>query len=191
MGVTARVTIRNLSGIKLVNKIDSGAVISFDVKARMDEKESRSGLLILGFGLSVGTKPNVAKFEVEGIATLEGKDEEVRKMLEVDPETQTPRVFQKVYQHIFMSMYLLATLIDAPYPPPNLLGSNQQQESILEMAERIAASKRGRVAERREASASPVEKPSQPAPAPASTIRQEETEQTVEAGAETQEESVA
>jgi hypothetical protein len=124
--VAVRVKIQSLLGTRLAENVGKGEVVSFDVKAQMEEKDRRSGQISVGFALKVGTKPNVAKYEVEGIAMLEGKDEDIRKMLEVDPETQIPFVFQRVYQHIFMSIYLLATLIDAPYPPPNLLSSGQE-----------------------------------------------------------------
>ena len=101
----------------------------------MEEKERRTGWVKVNFSLSVGTKPNVVKFEVEGTAILDGRDEEIRTILDPDPETQIPLVFQRVYQHVFMSMYLLATLMDAPYPPANLLYSNQQQISSLQMSD--------------------------------------------------------
>lgn len=131
LGVAVKVTVHSLSGVRL-DKIESGAVVNFDVKARMEEKERQSNQVSVGFALNVGTKPNVVKFEVEGEAVLKGKDEEIKKMLEVDPETQIPFVFQRVYQHVFMSVYLLATLIDAPYPPPNLLYSRQQQIPVAQ-----------------------------------------------------------
>ena len=117
-------------GVKLTDKIEGIEAVNFDVKAQMEEKERRSGQINVGFTLKVGTKPNIVKYEVEGIAILEGADEEIKKMLEVNPETQIPYVFQRVYQHVFMSTYLLATLINAPYPPSTLLSSPQQQASI-------------------------------------------------------------
>ncbi|MGB9134212.1 MAG: hypothetical protein WCC63_01285 [Candidatus Bathyarchaeia archaeon] len=129
-GVTVRVKISSLSGVKLAESTVPGELVNFDVKALMEEKERRSGQISVGYSLKVGTKPNVAKYEVEGVAALEGKDEDIRKMLEVNPETQIPFVFQRVYQHVFMSMYLLATLIDAPYPPPNLLSTSQQTPTV-------------------------------------------------------------
>jgi hypothetical protein len=135
LSVAVRVKIRGLSAVKLVDEVESGKLINFDVKARMEEKERRSNWVSVGFALSVGTKPNVVKFEVEGIATLEGKDGEIKKMLEADPETQIPLVFQRVYQHVFTSMYLLATLIDVPCPPANLLYSSQQQMPFIHMNE--------------------------------------------------------
>jgi hypothetical protein len=47
-------------------------------------------------------------------------------MLEIDPETKVPYVFQRVYQHAFMAMYLLSTILDAPPPPYDLLFSKRQ-----------------------------------------------------------------
>jgi hypothetical protein len=63
------------------------------------------------------------KFEVEGIATLAGKDEELNKALETDEETKMPHIFQRVYQQVFTAMYLFSTVLDAPPPPHDLLGS--------------------------------------------------------------------
>lgn len=120
------VKIQSLSAVKLTDEIEKGRIVNFDVKARMEEKARRSGWVRIGFALNVGTKPNVVKFKVEGLASLKGQDEEIRKMLEADPETNVPAVFGRVYQHAFMSMYLLATLIQAPYPPANLLKSGQE-----------------------------------------------------------------
>ena len=79
------------------------------------------------FVLSVGTKPRVVKFELEGYATLTGREEALGKMLEVDPKTSVPFVFHRVYQHSFMAIYLLATLMDTIYPPPDLLFSGERQ----------------------------------------------------------------
>jgi hypothetical protein len=132
LGVAVRVEIDGLSGMKLT-EVQSETQVSFDVKARMEERERRSGLVVVGFALYVGTKPSVVKFEVKGVATLEGKDESVKKMLEPDPETQIPLLFQSVYQRSFMSMYLLATLMDCPYPPSNLLRSPQLESPTLQM----------------------------------------------------------
>jgi len=128
-----KVSVSSLSGVRLADKVASGESVNFDVKARMEERERRSGLLDVGFALVVGTRPSVAKFEVKGRATAEGKEEDIKKILEPDPETQIPFVFRKVYQHVFVSMYLLATLIDVPYPPASLLHSSDQEIPIVEI----------------------------------------------------------
>jgi hypothetical protein len=103
----------------------------------MEEKERRSGWVNLSFALSVGTKPSIVKFDVEGLASLKGKNSDIEKMLEVNPETQIPLVFNSVYQQVFMAMYLLATLINAPYPPPNLLPAHQQQVPVAPLGESV------------------------------------------------------
>ncbi|MCW3981148.1 MAG: hypothetical protein NWF11_06695, partial [Candidatus Bathyarchaeota archaeon] len=56
LGVAVGVKIDGLSGVKL-SEVQSGTEVSFDVKARMEEKERRSGLVVVGFALNVGTRP--------------------------------------------------------------------------------------------------------------------------------------
>lgn len=129
--------------MRLVDKIESGTLLNFDVQAHLEEKERRSGLVKVGFILNIGTKPNIVKFEAEGLATLEGKDEEVKKMLDPDQETKIPIVFHRVYQHVFMSMYLLATLINAPSPPVNLSESREQQPPNVQLQSSATSASRG------------------------------------------------
>lgn len=78
-------------------------------------------MVVVSFNLFLATKPSVVKFEVEGTATLTGKDDEISKMLDVDPETKVPYVFQRVYQYAFTAMYLLSTILHSPAPPNDLL----------------------------------------------------------------------
>lgn len=73
--------------------------------------------------MAIGTRPALAKFEVSGVASIVGKDDEIGKMLEINPETKVPNVFQNVYQHAFLAVYLLSTVLNVPPPPSNLLGS--------------------------------------------------------------------
>lgn len=91
-------------------------------------------MVVVNFSLLLTTKPSVVKFEVEGIATLTGKDTEIDKMLEVDPETKVPYVFQKVYQHAFTAMYLLSTILNAPAPPHDLLPSGGEEMPTEDVA---------------------------------------------------------
>lgn len=190
LGVAVRVKILGLSAVKLVDEVESGKLINFDVKARMEEKERRSNWISVGFALSVGTKPNVVKFEVEGIATLEGKNEEIKKMLEADPETQVPLVFQRVYQQVFTSMYLLATLIDVPCPPANLLYSSEQQMPIIHMNENPSLTLREEPTRTAEPAAASEEKTTVQATSTSATPPEytatSEQERTVEVTTETQ-----
>jgi len=99
---------------------------NFDVKVRIEEMERKSQMTIVGFGIQLTTKPAILKLEVGGTATLTGKDEDIRKMLEINPETKMPRVLPRIYQHAFTSMYLLATVLDLPPPPHDLLSSDKE-----------------------------------------------------------------
>jgi len=120
-----------LRGVKLGGKEEASA-LSFDVNAKLEEKERRSGRLVVNFVLTVGTKPSVVKFEVEGIATLEGNNPAIERLLEADPKTKVPLLLHRVYQRVFTSTFLLATLLDTPYPPPDLLFSGEMGKPSLE-----------------------------------------------------------
>jgi len=127
-GVRLEGGVRGAAGGEAVGESGSaGGPVKFDVSARLEEKERRSGRIVVLFVLTVGTKPSVVKFELEGFATLSGRDESLGKMLEVDPKTGVPFVFHRVYQHSFMAIYLLATLMDTIYPPPDLLFSGERR----------------------------------------------------------------
>jgi hypothetical protein len=120
-----------LRGVKLGGKEEASA-LSFDVNAKLEEKERRSGRLVVGFVLTVGTKPSVVKFEVEGTVVLEGKNPDIERLLEADPKTKVPLLLHRVYQRVFTSTFLLATLLDTPYPPPDLLFSSERVKPSLE-----------------------------------------------------------
>jgi len=135
LDVAVRVEITGLKGARLDTQraetgasesTVAGAPIKFDVSARLEEKERRSGKIVVLFVLTVGTKPSVVKFELEGYATMTGRDDALVKMLEVDPKTGVPLVFHRIYQHLFMAIYLLAELMGTIYPPPDLLFSTRQ-----------------------------------------------------------------
>jgi hypothetical protein len=113
-----------LRGVKLKDRIESPA-LSFDVNAKLEEKDRKSGMRVIGFVLTVGTKPSVAKFEVEGIVTIEGKNPDIDKLLEVNPKNKIPLLLNRIYQSVFTSTYLLANLLDTSYPPPDMLSSGE------------------------------------------------------------------
>jgi hypothetical protein len=120
-----------LRGVKLSDQEELSALI-FDVNAKLEEKERKSGRRVVSFVLTVGTKPSVVKFEVEGLATLEGKNPDIEKLLEVNPETKIPLLLHRVYQHVFTSTFLLATLLGTSYPPPDLLFSGERKKAGAE-----------------------------------------------------------
>ncbi|UCD95782.1 MAG: hypothetical protein JSV35_04515 [Candidatus Bathyarchaeota archaeon] len=127
IGVVVDVEVSSLLGVRLAEGVESGETVTFDVKARMEERKRVQGSVLIGFVLKVGTKPSVVKYEVEGTAQLQGRDNDVKTMLEADPNTRVPLIFHRVYKQVFMSMYLLSTLVNAPPPPADLLGSSERQ----------------------------------------------------------------
>jgi hypothetical protein len=123
--VSVKIEITNLLGSRLDFK-GGTETASFNVKAKLEERERKSQMVVVGFGLLLTAKPSIVKFEIEGTATLFGKDEDIRKLLEVDPETKVPYILPRVYQHAFTAMYLLSTILNTPPPPQDLLGSQRQ-----------------------------------------------------------------
>jgi hypothetical protein len=136
--VSVKVEITSLVGVRL--DVKSGSeTINFDVKARLEERERRSQMVVVGFSLLLNTKPSIVKFEIEGAAALTGKDTEIDKMLEVDPETKVPYVFQRIYQHAFTAMYLLSTILNAPPPPQDLLFSRKEGVPVEDVSVEVEA----------------------------------------------------
>ena len=137
--VSIQVAISSVSAVKLNEKPASGELI-FDVGAKLEEKDRKSGKVTVIFVLTVGTKPTVVKFGIEGLATLTGKDSEIEKSLEIDPETKIPRMLYGVYQRAFMALYLVSTILDTPYPPPDLFHSSKQPTPKVEISPPSATS---------------------------------------------------
>lgn len=128
-----QVAISNISAVRLGEKPLSGE-LTFDVGVKLEEKERKSGRVTILFVLTVGTKPNVVKFGIEGLATLVGKDADIEKLLEIDPETRIPIMLYGVYQRVFMALFLVSTLLETPYPPPDLFHSSRQPGPKVEIS---------------------------------------------------------
>ncbi len=143
--VSVLVEITSLLGVSLGGDVGAEPV-RFDVSAKLEEKERRSGRVVISFGLAVHTKPSVVKYEVGGSATLTGKDALIDKVLEVDPKSKVPFVFQRVYQHVFTAIYMLASLMGTIYPPPDLISSGGQGVPVKSL-ERTEQTEVARVAE--------------------------------------------
>jgi hypothetical protein len=93
----------------------------FDVNAKLEEQQKNNEQVDLNFTLTITTKPNVVKYNVTGVVNLEGKQADVKKKLEINPKTNIPQILFTVYQHVFKSIYMISSILNAPYPPPDLL----------------------------------------------------------------------
>ena len=105
--------------------------IFFDVNAKLEEQKKGSNQVDLGFSLLITTKPNVVKYSTAGTITLVGKAADIKKKLEVNPKTKIPQILFTVYQHIFNSIYMLSSILNTPYPPPDLLHPMAEKIQIL------------------------------------------------------------
>jgi len=106
--------------------------VRFDVNAKLEEKERRSGRVVVLFGLTVRTKPNVVKYDVEGSATLSGKDPLIDQMLKVDPKSNVPFAFHRIYQHVFTTIFTMASFLGTVYPPPDLLFPGKAGSAVID-----------------------------------------------------------
>lgn len=87
----------------------------------MEEVERNDESVKLNFQMIMDTEPSIAKFTVEGAATVRGSTEVIEQMLTADPETNVPFVFTRIYQQVYAVIFMLAGTIEVPYPSPALL----------------------------------------------------------------------
>ncbi len=113
--------IRNVAVQKLDEKSNHNTPVIFDFGANLEEADRSSESVILNFRMTMDTEPAIAKFVIEGNATINGEESEIEKLLSADPETNVPYVFTRIYQTVYSVIFMLAGTIDVPYPSPALL----------------------------------------------------------------------
>jgi hypothetical protein len=104
----------------------------FDINAKLEEQKKTGEEVTLGFNITISTKPNVVKYVTSGSVTLNGKSADVKKKLEVNPKTKIPQILFTVYQHVFNSIYMLSSILNTPYPPPDLLHPMAEKIQIIQ-----------------------------------------------------------
>jgi hypothetical protein len=113
--------IKNIAVQKLDEKATHNTPVIFDFGANLEEADRSSESVTLTFRMTMDTEPAIAKFLVEGSATINAEDSEIEKLLSADPETNVPYVFTRIYQTVYSVIFMLAGTIDVPYPSPALL----------------------------------------------------------------------
>jgi hypothetical protein len=103
----------------------------FDINAKLDEQKKGANETILAFNILISTKPGIVKYTLVGAATLEGPAADIKKKLEPNPKTKIPQILFVIYQDVFNSIYILASILNAPYPPPDLLHPMAEKIQIL------------------------------------------------------------
>jgi hypothetical protein len=130
-GVTVSIRIDSLQAERTGENIPVDEVF-FDINAKIEEQKKTSSQTALFFSLLLETKPNIAKYSTSGMIFLEGNPQDMSKRLEINPKTKIPQILFTVYQHVFNSIYLLSSLLDTPYPPPDLLHPMQEKIQIIQ-----------------------------------------------------------
>ncbi len=114
-----------LVGVRNDSATVSAAVV-FDVDVKMDEESRTNDELTISYTITITTKPNIVQFEARGKAVIGGGRKSFDAALAVDEKYKVPRVLQTIYQRIFASLYILSTLLETPYPPPDLIHSPEK-----------------------------------------------------------------
>lgn len=102
------------------------------MNAKLEEQKKSGDEVTLSFNLFITTKPNVVRYTTAGNVTLDGKAADVKKKLEVNPKTKIPQILFTVYQHVFNSIYMLSSILNTPYPPPDLLHPMAEKIQIIQ-----------------------------------------------------------
>ena len=96
----------------------------------MDELNRSNNDLTLGFLLTITTKPSLVQFEASGVAVVSGGRKAFDEALGIDENSDVPKVLHTIYQKVFTSLYVLSSLIDMPYPPPDLIHNPYQVREL-------------------------------------------------------------
>jgi hypothetical protein len=118
----ASIEVRLLSVTGIRTEAGNGSAPTFDFNVKLEEAEKRTGEAVFNFAITINTKPSLAKIDLNGIVTVQGDGGALDKILQTDPETKVPYLLKRVYEQVFLSAYLLSSMINVPHPPP-VLGS--------------------------------------------------------------------
>jgi hypothetical protein len=153
------------------------------VNAKLDEQKKGTDEVMLSFNLLITTKPNVVKYSTMGVVTLEGNQMDIKKRLEPNPKTNIPQVLFTVYQHVFNSIYILASILNTPYPPPDLLHPMAEKIQILPSTPPAQPQPEETEAQEQPVTGQPPPQPSpQPSAPPPSTPQQQPPPQPAPSG---------
>lgn len=129
-GVIVSINIDSLHAEK-TGQILPSEDLFFDINAKLEEQNKTSDEVTLVFNLAISTKPNVVRYITTGTVLLKGKQADIKKKLELNPKTKIPQILFTVYQQIFNSIYMLSSILNTPYPPPDLLHPMAEKIQII------------------------------------------------------------
>lgn len=129
-GVTVTVQIDSIQAER-TSQLFPAEDLFFDINAKLEENKKNTNQVAVGFNLMISTKPSIVKYIIDGTVTLDGPPTEIKKKLEPNPKTKIPQILFTVYQLVFNAIYMLAGVLNTPYPPPDLLHPMAEKIKIL------------------------------------------------------------
>lgn len=127
--VPIRVRLDRLEGVRIDTGTNPDTVV-FDVDVKMDEESRTNEELTISYTLNISTKPSLVEFSAGGTATISGGRRAFEAALEADEESGVPKVLPTIYQRVFTSLFVLSSLLEAPYPPPDLIHSPTETREL-------------------------------------------------------------
>ncbi len=121
--------LNRLVGVRTSVGESPGSVV-FDVDVKMDEESRTNEELTISFLIIISTKPSLVQFEVGGTAVVTGGRAVFDSALEVDEASSVPKVLHTIYQRIFTPLFVLSNMLEAPYPPPDLIHSPSETRQL-------------------------------------------------------------
>jgi hypothetical protein len=129
--VPLRVKLSKIESTRIDNNNDP-EIVTFDVDVKMDELTRTNDELTISFLLMITTKPSLVNYEVGGVAIVTGGRNAFESALTIDEKSGVPRILHTIYQKVFTSVYLVASVMDAPYPPPDLIYTPSQTRDVID-----------------------------------------------------------
>jgi hypothetical protein len=124
------ITLHTVTAIRNTNEQITLIAPTFDVNVKFEEIERRMGEGLFNMALTLTAKPNVVRYELIGQVNVQGHEEALEQVLQPEPTSRIPALLTMIFQHIFPTLYLLSSVINAPHPPPDLLHTSVQSEVI-------------------------------------------------------------
>ncbi|MCJ7713265.1 hypothetical protein MUO66_02230, partial [Candidatus Bathyarchaeota archaeon] len=75
-----------------INQQKSAEDLFFDVNAKLEEISKSSNQVELLFKIDITTKPSIVKYSTSGQVIIEGKQQDIKKKLEINPKTKIPQI---------------------------------------------------------------------------------------------------
>jgi len=119
--VRVDVKLSNIAGALTDNTYKDNIEPRFDVNVKLEEVDRSPSEAAFTFAIAMNTKPSIVRFDVNGIVRVFGESGVIDELLETDPDTKVPYLLKKIYQQIFVYIFLLSGMMNAPHPPPDLL----------------------------------------------------------------------